>query len=363
VPEKKPVKDEDLLFHILNVGDGDNIVVEFPKDEATDERFYGIIDCYDGEKTIGYLDMCKDVRPARDQLEFICATHPHKDHVDGIDELLNDDALRPKEFWDCGFRHNIERYQNILKTLKCKNVSMTRVSSGMEKYYGKVQVTILAPSVALRNRYNTYGVDVNNASIVLRFEHHRQNVLGMRSMEYVGGESLELVRDANPATAIFTGDAEFESWSRIVEEFPHVKKTSAHKPLVVKMINYLNCHLVKVAHHGSMHSAPLDIYEIMTPKKAVISALQKTSENKTKGLEREMFPHASAEIALEESGAEVLSTQGSYDFLKGIDGKRKKSEVATPGSIVVVVPPGGSPRWIKLDDDIDYLPTSIPVQI
>ncbi len=76
-----------------------------------------------------------------------------------------------------------------------------------------------------------------------------------------------------------------------------------------------------------------------------------------------MFPHASAEIALEESGAEVLSTQGSYDLLKRIDGKRKKSEGATPGSIVAVVPPDRSPRWIKLDDDIDYLPTSIPVQI
>lgn len=90
------------------------------------------------------------------------------------------------------------------------------------------------------------------------------------------------------------------------------------------MINYLNCHLVKVDHHGSMHSAPLDIYEIMTPKKAVISTLQKTRENKTKGLEREMFPHASAKIDLEESGAEVLSTQGSYDFLKR--DRRKEKE-------------------------------------
>jgi hypothetical protein len=71
-----------------------------------------------------------------------------------------------------------------------------------------------------------------------------------------------------------------------------VEKTSAHKPLVVKMINYLNFPLVKVDHHGSMHSAPLDIYEIMTPKKALISRA-----------------------------------------------------------------PGRSPRWIKLDDDIDYLPT------
>ncbi|NQT07774.1 hypothetical protein HQ586_01745 [Candidatus Bathyarchaeota archaeon] len=356
------IKDEDLLFHILNVGHGDNIIVEFPVDE-TGERFYGIIDCNDGEKTIQYLDMCKGERPARQQLEFICATHPHKDHIDGIDELLNDDSLRPKEFWDSGFRHNIQRYQNILKILKCKKVPMTRAASGMEKYYGKVQLTFLAPSVALRNRYGTYGVDTNNASIVLRFEHHKEDVMLIRSEEYQGGVSLERVRDVNPAVAIFAGDAEYDSWSYITEEFPRLERTKTHKPLVVKMVNYLDCNLVKVAHHGSMHSAPLDIYEIMSPKKAVISALQKSSENKSMKLVRDMFPHKSTEVILEESGAEVYSTQGSYDFLKGADGKRRAVVGAAPGSIVVVVPPGRSPRWVKLDDGIDELPSAIPTDI
>ena len=360
MPDAKPINDEDLVFHILNVGDGDNIIVEFPKDVSTGERFYGIVDCYDYDKTADYMELCRNVRPARKQLEFICATHPHKDHIDGIDELLLNEEYRPKEFWDSGFRHNIQRYHNILKILKSKDVSTIRVSSGLERYYGKVQVTILAPSVALRNRYGTYGVDVNNASIVLRFEHHRGDVMTMRSMEYLGDVSLELVRDANPAVAILTGDAEFDSWSYIVDEYPRLEKTSKHKPLVKKMVNYLKCNFVKVPHHGSMHSAPLDIYEKMEPEFAAVSARQEVSESRKKNLERNMFPHESALIALEESGAEVLTTEGSHDFLKDATGKRVRDVNAKPGSIIVVVPPGQKPRWTKLNDEENSVPNAIP---
>jgi beta-lactamase superfamily II metal-dependent hydrolase len=360
MPERELIEDEDLIFHILNVGDGDNIIVEFPKNESTDERFYGIVDCYDAEKTIGYMEMCRAKRSARKQLEFICATHPHKDHIDGIDELLQNPDYKPKVFWDSGFRHSIQRYYNILKLLVSENVPMLRVSSGMERYFGKIQVSVLAPSVALRNRYGTYGVDVNNASIVLRFENHREDVLTIRSMEYMGDESLELVRDANPAVVILTGDAEFDSWSYIVEEYPRLERTSKHKPLVKKMLNFLKCKLVKVPHHGSMHSAPLDIYEKMEPEFAVISARQEESESQKKNIIREMFPHESALIALEESGAEVLTTEGSFDFIKDATGKRVKDPHAQPGSVVVVVPPGKKPRWIKLDDKENQLPSSIP---
>jgi beta-lactamase superfamily II metal-dependent hydrolase len=365
VPERKSVNDEDLLFHILNVGDGDNIIVEFPKDAELGMRFYGIVDCYDADKTMGYIEKLKEIRPARDQLEFICATHPHKDHIDGIDELLEDDKLRPKEYWDSGFRHTIWRYYNILKILQDKKVPMTRVSSGMEKYYGNVQVTFLAPSIALRNRYGTYGVDVNNASIVLRFENHIGKMVLMKSEEYwPGNVSIEAVRDVSSSVAILTGDAEFESWSHIVDEFPRLESTQKHKPLVKKMINYLNCSVVKVPHHGSMHSAPLDIYEILTPSKAVISAEQKISTSAGKNLEREMFPHAAARIALEESGAEIYSTEGSLDFLKDENGKRIVDENANPGSIIVLLPPGDiSPRWIKLGDEIDEVPASLPQEI
>jgi hypothetical protein len=38
----------------------------------------------------------------------------------------------------------------------------------MRRFIGNTEVTVLTPSIALRNRYDTYGIDVNNASISLR---------------------------------------------------------------------------------------------------------------------------------------------------------------------------------------------------
>ena len=53
---------------------------------------------------------------------------------------------------------------------------------------------MLAPSVVLRNKYDTYGIDMNNSSVVLRFEHHGTEVMEMRSQEYEGDMSLEAVQ-------------------------------------------------------------------------------------------------------------------------------------------------------------------------
>jgi len=118
------------------------------------------------------------------------------------------------------------------------------------------------------------------------------------------------------------------------------------------MINYLACSAVKVAHHGSMHSSPLDVYEIMSPKLAIISTKQEQSTKQQDGgsLTRDLFPHQSATIALEECNARILTTDGSYESKKKEDGSQKDPAMAHEGSIVIVIPPGGSPRWIKLND-------------
>ncbi len=346
------IKPEDLVFHLLNVGFGDNIIVEFPADKDGN-RSYGLVDCYNFGKTQRYLEKLKALRPGNVKLKFICATHPHLDHINGVLPFLLDKNYQPEEFWDSGFRHSSNTYLQILEALQSEGIEMIRISSGMEMYFGRVQVTALAPSVALRNRYATYGVDINNASIVLRFEHHAEDVLLAKSKEFKGvvpeGEA-----EASPAVVILAGDAEFDSWSHICQEYPKLEKTVTHSPLVTKALNYLECSVVKVAHHGSMHSAPLDIYEKMTPKMAIISSKQEVS-SKTVGnrkLTRNLFPHQSAVIALEENGAEVATTDGSYESTDE-DGKPKNKDWAHPGSVVIVVSPGKKPIWTKLNDSVE----------
>jgi beta-lactamase superfamily II metal-dependent hydrolase len=338
------IQPNDLVISVLNVGFGDNIVIRFP---CKPDNTYpvGIVDCYKAEKTKEYI---KRHTENSFYIEFICATHPHKDHILGINSLLTDSDFVPKEFWDSGFRHNSNTYRMILMTLISSSTKTIRASSGMERYIGNVSITVLAPSILLRNRYATYGVDMNNASIVLRLEHHSQNVLEIKSEEYLGNMSQEDIRQAGKSVAILAGDAEFDSWSHITQEFPKLEKQSKHKPLVNKIINYLACHTIKVAHHGSMHSSPLDVYEKMSPNLAVISTEQKLSTSVVGT--RNMFPHDSSILALKECNADILTTDGSYEAsLSNLNQPQK-------GSIIIAIPPGRSPHWRKMGDDSNSPP-------
>jgi beta-lactamase superfamily II metal-dependent hydrolase len=347
----------DLVVHVLNVGFGDTAVIEFPVDK-TGRRSYGLVDCRKAEKTRGYLDKLVPAAADRRPLSFVCATHPHGDHISGIEAVLKDAVYSPLEFWESGFRHNSVTYRKILEVLLEKGIRMIRLSSGMEFYFGSVRVSVLSPSVALRNRYATYGVDMNNASVVLRLENYEEDVLLARSREYKDNISAEDIREAGKSVVILAGDAEFDSWAQITQEYPRVERTGEHDPLVKKMVNYLSCAVVKVAHHGSMHSAPLDVYEKMSPGVAVISTAQTEEQKTVKGqtLKRGLFPHPSSTIALEECGATILTTDGSYESEKRPNGQLKNAVMSRPGSIVIVVPRGGRPRWTKLNDKADEVP-------
>lgn len=347
-----PIQPEDLVFHFLNVGFGDNILVEFPEDQ-NGMRSYGLVDCCDYKKTKGYLKELQSLRPGNTRFRFICATHPHYDHISGINYFLKHRNYKPYEFWDSGFRHQSKTYMDIIKSIYNKNIRLVTVSSGMEWYFGKVQVLALAPSIRLRNQYATYGVDMNNSSIVLRFEHRKENYLLWKSLEYKGTKSKEIERQAGQSVVILTGDAEFDSWAYVTEEYPRIESTRAHQPLVKKMINRLACSVIKVAHHGSMHSSPLDVYEKMNPNIAIISTKQEIS-TKDIGiftLERGLFPHPSAISSLEEVGATILTTDGSYERSPSPNGRPKNPKFNHCGTITIVVPPGGKPRCDKLEDD------------
>jgi len=345
------ISNDELVIHFLNVGFGDNIVIEFPV--VSDIRQFGLIDCKDSKKTEEYLNkLHTNDNQSPDRLAFICATHPHYDHIKGIQHFLDSNTYWPYEFWDSGFRHNSLTYQRILETIATKKIKLLRVSSGMEWYFGRVQISALAPSIDLRNRYATYGVDMNNASIVLRIEHNKSDSILQKSAEYEGNQSTEAERKAGKSVVLLTGDAEFDSWTHVVQEYPKLERSSSHKPLVKKMINNLNCAIIKVSHHGSMHSAPLDVYEKMSPKLAIISTRQEVSSKRVNSgtLTRGLFPHDSSVMALEECGTKVLTTDGSYESQKFDDNSAKDPIHAHPGSIIVSIPPGSKPRYKKLDD-------------
>lgn len=343
------ISPNDLVVHLLNVGFGDAIVLELPT-TSSGKNLIAVVDSNDGEKSFEYIKKIGQKRPF-DGVAFICATHPHLDHIRGLRKLIRDPLTQPGMFWDSGFRHKSVTYARILQTLKERNIPMVRVSSGMEWYYGSLRITALSPSVALRNRYATYGIDMNNASIVLRLENCADNVVIVESQRYSGTDDPALLREAGTSTVILGGDAEFDSWAQVTAEYPMTERTDQNHPLVRRAVNPLACGVVKVSHHGSMHSTPLDVYERMSPRLAILSSKQQRSEVTRLGerVVRELFPHPATQETLKEADAVVLTTDGKFDL-------SRIENSGVPGTIVVAVAPGGRPRYAKLGDDVGVVP-------
>jgi beta-lactamase superfamily II metal-dependent hydrolase len=283
------IRNDKLRIHVINVGHGDSLLVEFPDAGTGQDRKprFGLVDA-GGEdkdvklKTLDYIQKFIQCRlegdpsseaDAEDYLfEFVCLTHPHKDHLYGMLPLLEafcgDDfppGHSPREFWDCGFRYNTLGYLEILRFLRDHpNIKFVRLTSGSELHFGEVEVMVLAPSIDMRNRYDTYGVNVNDASIVLRVSHKK-------------------------GIAILTGDAHFDTWGKMVEEFPR-RKHLTYPPVKVKgkevpdtrsadrddiaflsQENQLGCQLLKVSHHGSKRGTSYEYVEKLAPTNFAIS--------------------------------------------------------------------------------------------
>jgi len=241
------ISNDTLSIYFLAVNDADSIVLELPFNKVKGKREYIIIDSGVGGKTtqcLEYLD-AKIIR-------LMVLTHPHSDHYIGLESVLRfceQKNIEVQEFWDSGFRSNKQSWIDLITVLESKDdIRFSTPSSGFTTTYGDVTITVLAPSIYLKNRYDTYGVDRNNASIVLKVEYDKH-------------------------TIILAGDAEWDSWAKITEEFPYFKKNENPDSMikVEEGFNPIKCDVLKVAHHGSKHGTSLQAIERLHPKYAVIS--------------------------------------------------------------------------------------------
>ncbi|MGY5881983.1 MAG: hypothetical protein RTV31_17180 [Candidatus Thorarchaeota archaeon] len=253
----------ELRANILDVGHGDGIVLEIPIGDAND-YVYGVIDC---NKFTVVRDFLDDL--GADRLAFVVATHPHIDHIRGIQSLLNEYDGRVDTFWDSGYLHPITTYKNLLTYLtQHEEIPIGLIDSGTVMKYGKTVLNILAPPWRLLTDRDDF-TNVNNASIVIKVVH---------------GDSLILLG----------ADAQFGNWS-------HMR--AHHK-------EELRAQALKVSHHGSKHGTFLEALEIVSPNYVIISAGTNDPD---------AFPHESTM----ESIMEVLGKKGYGEervFNTAVDG-------------------------------------------
>jgi competence protein ComEC len=186
-----------------------------------------------------------------DPIALVVLSHPHQDHVGGMVEILEDFGHLIAEFWDPGYYHAIPAYYHMMAAIEARpTLVYAQPTSGLRRWIGDVAVTVLSPSVQLRNRYDSYGTEINDSSISIRLDFPYSRWLEARQ-EVEQGQPLPKLKTAS---LVLGADAQTVSWSYVMVEFPFLRKseTPAAKAIAAAQsdLDLLKSDVLKVSHPG-----------------------------------------------------------------------------------------------------------------
>ena len=147
------VKPTDMIeVHFIDVGQGDAILVEAGTSTM-------LIDA--GENNKGNL--VKEYLNNRQitKLDYIIGTHPHSDHIGGLDTILDsfevDKVLLPNVV------HTTKTYEDVLDAIDRHDLKITAVRVGDVYSLGPASFTILAPGTDAYDEINDYSIAIRLA--------------------------------------------------------------------------------------------------------------------------------------------------------------------------------------------------------
>lgn len=200
----------EIKISVLDVGQGDSILIQLPTDETV------LIDAGPSDDIV---DKLKEHNV--EKIDYVVITHAHSDHIGGMDAVINNFEINniymPKA------AEKTDDADNLFDAVKNKGIKLNAVNSGVNMIDdGDLKADFIAPVDT------DYGNNLNNCSAVLYI------IYGNRSF-------------------IFMGDAEAESESDIIENYN------------------INADFIKIGNHGSYKSTSEELLELLKPKYAVIS--------------------------------------------------------------------------------------------
>ena len=205
-------KDYHLSIHIIDVGQGDSILLQTPNnknilvDGGTDDSEH-IVKSYLKKQKIKCID-------------YIIATHPDSDHIGGIDNIIK--KFQVKSVYMPEQSTDSLDYKNLLTACSAKDITINYLYKGDTlKIEDSIDLLVLSPSF-IQNENNLN-------SIVFKL-------------------------DFKDKSFLFTGDAELSNENDIINSFK------------LEDVDFL-----KVGHHGSSSSTSVNFLNEITPDVAVIS--------------------------------------------------------------------------------------------
>lgn len=207
--------DSDCSIHFIDVGQGDSALI------ISDGQTI-LIDAGENDKgrvVASYLNRLKIKK-----IDLLIATHPHSDHIGGMDTIINEfeigQILMPK--LPNKLVPTTRTYTDVLTAIANKGLKITPAKVGMTFEFGRGKLKVLGPVEDFE--------ELNDTSLVAQFVYD------------------------NDETILFTGDMEMNAEKVLLETKPNIKSD-----------------ILKVAHHGSSSSTHRNFFEAVDPTYCVIS--------------------------------------------------------------------------------------------
>jgi competence protein ComEC len=199
-----------MEVHFIDVGQGDAILVEAGNSTM-------LIDAGENNKGTIVKEYLNNQQITK--LDYIIGTHPHSDHIGGLDTIL--DSFEVGKVLLPHAVHTTATFEEVLDALERHNLSITAPEVGAKYYLGSASFTILAPSM------ETYD-EINNYSIAIKLTFGDTNF-------------------------VLAGDAENKSELEMLETG----------------IN-LTADVLKLSHHGSSYSSSNEFLEAVNPTYSIV---------------------------------------------------------------------------------------------
>jgi competence protein ComEC len=218
---------KNLTITFIDVGQGDSILVEFPKGKRMLIDGGGLYDDpFDiGKSVVAPFLWKKKIR----KIDYLVLTHPDPDHLKGLNFIASHFSIG--QFWESGYRADSEPYWQLEETLSKKKI---------ERFCLNETTSSLTVN----------GIEISFLNPPLRHESYTPQ----RKPPFFNNHSLVMKLQFKKISVLLPGDIEREAEYRIAgKDYP------------------LRADLLKVPHHGSASSSTPTFLERVRPAYAVFT--------------------------------------------------------------------------------------------